>query len=350
MKKLVISILTAILVFGVLLSTVQASPDGPLTESFTAEGSYDVVANGVGLFDNSSGTISLNVPGSVVEAFLYWAGWDNISGSDDTVSFSVDGGSATSLTADRIFGPDFFWNDSTTDYYHYVYAENVTALVVSGSHTYNISDVAMLHNYGAGLMVVYEDLSLPISVVKIYDGLDSGHFRFPDPRGPNTNVTSLEFDPVDYYSDLDIITFVGGTENASRANALWYQSGSGIIPSNLVGEGSATMLDGPPPPYPMGAYDGQEWDTYSISTNVQIGESWACIQLESYNDTVDLGASLLLTSSAFVLTQRLPPPPVGGEIFSANTIELLLPYILSISLIAIVLVAARNRKHHQIPS
>jgi len=343
MKITVSFILIGILMIGVFSVEVWANPDGALTERFSVEGRYDIVANGVGLFGTTSGNIPLNVPGTVVKAFLYWAGFENSSSSDDTVSFSIDGGAATSLTADHVFGPDFWWGFDTTEYYHFVYVENVTPLILTGSHTYNVSDVAMEHNYGAGLMVVYKDPYLPYSIVKILDGLDSAHFQFTPPQGPNTNVTCIQFDDTSDYRDMNITLFVGGVQNDTRANAIWYQTGTGAKPTNLVGEADATMLDGPPYPYPLGAYDGEEWDTYINNIIVQPDDTRACIQIESVENYTHLGASVLLISSAFVLRAM---PPVGGIIIPVNLTELLAPWIILLSLIAVVSVAVIARKRH----
>ena len=314
MKKVTIFILLTVLVLmGVEVRGLWAKPDGELTERFEGVGRYDIVAGGVGLYGTTFGDIDLNVPGTVIQAYLYWAGYDTDPGGDDTVDFAIDGGPATTLIADFIYGPDFWYNPDGVDYYHYVYVEDVTSLVLSGSYTYSITDVDIGHNYGAGLMVVYENPSLPVNTVKIHDGLDSAHFRFIPPQGPDSEVTYVDVGA----GAMGITLFVGGVQHDDRPNAIWYQTGTGPKPTNLVDEPDATELDGPPKPYPLGAYDGVEWDTYTGTIPVPASDTWAGIQIESV-DTEEpygpndegLGCSALFVAAGFVQQRE----SVGGLI------------------------------------
>jgi hypothetical protein len=309
MKKVTILFLSALLLtMSVGIQEVQTKPNGKLTVRFEATGRYDIVAGGVGLHDDESGDILLNVPGAVIQAYLYWAGYDDTSPYiDDAVTFTV-GVSTTPLTADWVYGPDLWFDD----YYQTVYVEDVTSLILTGKHTYSISDFDLAHDYGAGLIVVYEDQSLPYSIVKIYDGLDSFHYAFSDPQGPNSEVTCADFNAVPYDRAMEITLFVGGVQHDDRPNAIWYQTGTDSKPSNLVGEASAKEIDGEEHPYPLGSYDGYEWDTFSFAISVPAGSEWTCVQIESvpkpgsgppYN--YGKGCSALFIASGFVL--KLPP-------------------------------------------
>jgi hypothetical protein len=307
-KKNVISMLAAIFLLTIEVGMYRAiaEPDGPLTVRYEATGRYDIVAGGVGLYESNLGDIILDVPGSVVKAYLYWSGFgSNDINIDNTVIFTV-GSSVNTLTADWTFGPDPWWDGN----YHKVYVEEVTSLILTGINTYTISDVNIEVNYGAGLMVVYEDTNLPYNLVQINDGLDAFHFRFSDPRGPNSDVTSFDFGSASYDRYMDIILFVGGVQHDDRPNAIWYQSGTGSKPDDLVDDPDAIELDGPPWPYPLGAYDGQMWDTYSRTVTVPKSNTWACVQIESVEsydgaENEGLGASALFTAVGFVL--KTPP-------------------------------------------
>jgi len=265
-----------------------------LTLRYEAEGRYALAAGGVGMTNSPSGDILLDVPGTVIQAYLYWGGWDEIGdGGDDTVSLSVDGSVATPLTADETFGPAFWFGN----YERYIYVEDVTSLVQAGAHTYTVSgfDASMSYRDGAGLLVVYEDPSLPWNRIEIKDGLDRFYRPWwnqpPDnPQRGETAVTCFTFEAFPEDRQMDITMFVGGVDisGPDRPNALWYRTGTDAepMPTDLIFEDSdtydpgAVRLEGPPN-YPFRSLDGEEWDTYTNSIPLSAGDTWACIQIES---------------------------------------------------------------------
>ena len=268
-----------------------------LTPRYEAEGRYALVVGGVGTHDSSSGDITLTVPGTVIQAYLYWGGIDEGLLGDDTVSLTVDGGTTTTITADDTYGPLFWCCDV---FYRYVYVEDVTPLVQAGTHTYTVSDFDEMYSQdGAGLMVVYEDPSLPYSRVEIRDGLDRFYRWWYDPlEEPNdpsaeTAVTCFTFEPSPVDRQMDITIFVGGVDisGEDRPTALRYRTGTAIEipPTDMIFEDDDTydplaeLLQGPPDrlPYPFRSLDGSEWDTYTNSIPIDAGDTWACIQIES---------------------------------------------------------------------
>ena len=184
MKKQIIPLLLCMaLLVGVILPLALA--DVNLTSRFDEVGYYGVVTDGVGLKDTTSGDITIDVPGTVVAAYLYWAGIDYLPGGDDSVEFE-----GVAITADESYGPEFWYDDK----YHYVYFEDVTPLVSSGIDTYTVADVELGYkNYGAGLVVVYEDMSLPWARIVLMDGLDGFYFGWGSPLGPNSETVCLQF-------------------------------------------------------------------------------------------------------------------------------------------------------------
>lgn len=291
---------------GAVISLVFA--DAALTDvRFEDIGNYGIVAGGVGLLGFISGDIEIAVPGEVVAAYLYWAGYDTSPGGDDEVDF--DG---VTVTADIVYGPDF-WLDNDPDEYHYVYVEDVTSHVDTGSDTYTVAEVEFDKNYGAGLIVVYEDELLPLAKVTILDGLDSFWFDFSDPRGPNSEVLCLEFDKARYDRDAEMFLLVGGTEHPDRPNTLWTDTGKGAVPDDIITSPSSSNG-----PYPLGGYDGGAWDTYIDTVVIPEGDDWLCVQVESipeyeaeyppdtppYNGR---GNSGVLVAAGFVL-----PLPMGN--------------------------------------
>jgi hypothetical protein len=244
MKRIVSPLITAIFMissFAVLFvgqaPNAYASPDGALSQRFKTEGHYGMVANGVGLNgmnDNDPAadrTFNLNVPGSVIKAYLYWSGHANVPPYDDSdfdeILLTIDGGTTAHLVADFNYGPAY-WLDPNR--HHFVYGEDVTTIVQRGDHTYTVSGegLTFAENHGAGLLVVYEDIDLPYSQVRINDGLDSFYHGFPAPRGPDSETTYFDFDSSIEQRDADIVILAGGVEHDNRPNTIWYKTGTGV--------------------------------------------------------------------------------------------------------------------------
>ena len=297
------SLLLVILLWIPQLVTAEDSVE-VLTVRYQDEGTIALVAGGVGMRYPTGwpsnptpgphrGDIILDVPGTVRQAYLYWGGYDDEQVGDDTVSLTVDG-VTTTITADYTYGPA-----SWSSYYRYVYVEDVTSLVQAGTHTYTVSDFDEMYSRdGAGLMVVYEDPSLPWNRVEIRDGLDRFYrwwYNPPDEPRAETAITCFDFEPSLVDRLMDITMFVAGVDISGqygeRPTALWYRTGTdvGTMPTDIIFEEfegdedhdpQAEELQGPPD-YPFGSLDGSEWDTYTNSIPILAGDTWACIQVES---------------------------------------------------------------------
>jgi hypothetical protein len=308
-----------------LLSIVSAQPtaadDGveTLTNRFSAVGRYGIVAGGVGMVNSSSGDIVLDVPGqAVVAAYLYWGGHDDLGvnppsappggGGDRAIYLDRDhSGSPRRLTANpaHTYGPSYWaW-----DHWRFAYWQDVTSDVRTGLHTYTISGFgpAMTVRDGAGLMVVYEDRTLPNSKVEIKDGLDriyrswtsdkdplDGFLDSTGPRG-ESGVNCFSFDPASVSRELHITILAAGIDTSGlygdRPNSVWYKTGVGRTPVDMLNadvdwnrDPNVVLLDrmpSGPGDYPFTSSSGAEWDTYSKSAEVPAGDAWACFQVES---------------------------------------------------------------------
>jgi hypothetical protein len=294
MKKTKISLLLCtLLMIGVILPLVLA--DVPLTTRYDDVGNYGMTEAGVGLKESASGDITIDFPGTVVVAYLYWACIDVNPGGDNTIDF--DG---TPVTADISYGPEF-WYDN---YYHYVYVKDVTTLLTAPD-TYTVTGMEnVFYRYGAGLVVVYEDPSLPTNRIVLLDGLDSFWFGWTAPLGPNSEVASVTFTSESMDQDVDAFLFVGGTEHDDRPNEIWTATGTGTPSTNLIT--SPTSSGGP---YPLTAADGASWDTYEETVTVPAGDEWLGVQVESIvswetpgdPDLNGRGDSALVLTAGFVL-------------------------------------------------
>ncbi|MHC3128601.1 MAG: DUF3344 domain-containing protein [Candidatus Bathyarchaeota archaeon] len=297
--------LIAFLVMGTIVPVVFA--DGALTvPSFEAIGRISIVSSGVGLNGVDPGTISINVPGtSVIAAYLYWGGHDTgDSAGDDQVTFE-----GTPITADNSY-TDWWYSNQ----YHYIYVAEVTTHVTTGPADYDVGDFGpLVANYGAGLLVVYRDETLPLSKVTILEGLDSFWFNWLNARGPNSEVTYLDFTKSTFNRDIDITLMVGGTEHDNRPNEIWTKTGAGTKPTNLVDPPSAANG-----PYPLWAADGVAWDTFTKTVEIPKGHEWLGVQIESIKswetglNYQGRGDSAVLIAAGFVLPVEGNGKVTGG--------------------------------------
>jgi LPXTG-site transpeptidase (sortase) family protein len=301
------SLLPILLTLLLLAIPFLAAADAPLTTSYSFTGNYGVAVGGIGVSDTGSGDIIIDVPGAPVQAFLYWALHDIETGGDNTISLSVNGGTAISIMADSSFGPDY-WFGADPERYHFVYSADITAFILEGINTYSVSDIGpVIHSYGAGIQVIYEDPALPVTSVGILEGLDSGHVRFAPPRGPNSEVSCVSFSPSSASRTLEFSIFVAGIDVSGdlRPNSFWYQTGTGSTPSNIVDQPGAFEIGG----QPFNSKDGPEWDTYSNSVPFPAGDTHACFQIESVGDIPDLlGASFLWLALGATVPDDVPTP------------------------------------------
>lgn len=298
-----------------------------LVPRFSAEGRLGVVAAGVGMMRNGArgpGTIEIEVPGTAVRAaYLYWSGHGADEAGDGSVTLTraADGESLVVDASDEgggaTYGP-LFWFDG---FYCWVHVGEVTSLIRNGRGEYVVSDFGELleRRNGAGLIVVYEDATLPRTRVLVRDGLDRFHRLWGEgPRGESAvNCIPVGAGVMD--RDLELWMFAAEVvrqgEEEPRPNALWYLTGSSPQPVDLVnapsnGPVTGNLLQGPPGEYPFASRDGLQWDTYHDSVEVPAGDGWVCLQVESAVDLRDVGwrpaSGILLAQAASFSLEHLP--------------------------------------------
>jgi hypothetical protein len=280
-RQLIILMLTTFLLTTTIVPAVLA--DAALTnERFRATGNYNIVAAGVGLEGTTDGTITLDIPttgnSEIIAAYLYWSGYNPDTGGDTTVDFE----SSTVIVIDT-FGADLWYGDN----YCYVHVADVKADIQIGLNTYTIEGVNFARNFGAGIIVIYQTDLLPLAEVIILDGLDNFWFGWPNPRGPNSEVTSFTFDDMDTTRIAEMVLFAGATEHDDRPNKIWTETGPGTPPAptaDLIT--SPSTADGN---YPLIGSDGHSWDTYIDDVTIAANDEWAAVQVESI-DTGEAGA------------------------------------------------------------
>jgi hypothetical protein len=303
-----------------------------LVERFSDQGKYGIVAAGQGMYEGTNpgaGAIEIDVPGtSVVAAYLYWSGFGEDIGGDDTVTLTRQSdGVAATVTATTSYGPRF-WFDG---WEFWVWVAEVTDIVNTGPETYVVSNFGenMERRNGAGLAVVYEDPAGPTTSVLIMDGLDRWYRGWGEgARGESAVYCfSGEGNGVALDTEFTYGMFVGEITREGdpalrkdRPNALWYMTGTvgDTMPTDMVnapedGPVTGTFIQGPPDDYPFWSSDDPQWDTYANSLTVPAGDSWVCIQPESANDPANpdwtpASGITMAIAGAIVIEEPTPTP------------------------------------------
>ncbi len=267
----------------------SASAKGPLTESFGVTGHVGLVTAGVDMNSTTEGEFTIHIPGDPIYAVLYWTGFDRNPGGDPAIDLSIDDGPVHTIIAETTYGPDPWWTleDPT---WHLTYRKAVTHLVSQGTSTLTISDFGpMRYNYGVALAVVYQNDDLPVQKVSILEGLDAAYYKYDSPRGPNSHVAVVDFEPQDLDRFLEYTFLVGGIINNSRLSAIWHRSGTGTAPLNLIDDPQASVIEGIPAP--IGHPVENNMDIYTNRREIKSGDSYAAFQIESVGDVPDYHAA-----------------------------------------------------------
>lgn len=290
-----------------LICNVIFSQDIELYKQFN--GSYDYLAfgntlnedeNGTGrpctILTSSSANFSLNSGQVVVAAYLYWAG----SGTGDfNVTFNQ-----VPITATRTFNMVYSQNGIDYDYFA-AFADVTQQIQITGNGNYTLADLdltGVISSYcnppgtgtnfgGWAVTVVYEDPSLPIRQVNVFDGLEA----------VNRNNQILEI-------TLDNLMVIDPT-GAKIGLLAW--EGDREIAVNETLQINGNILSNSLNP-PDNAFNGtnsftgsntlynMDIDVYSISNYLNAGDTSAVIQLTSGQDFV------MINNIITVLNTELP--------------------------------------------
>ena len=305
---------------GILLLLLPFSLQAQQVELFTQHnGNYDYLAfgntlnpaeNGDGvceILEESSAQFELQPGQRLIAAYLYWAG----SGTGD---FEVEL-NGNVIKAERQFAFDF---DNQGQNYQYfgAMAEVTELLDRSGTTDYLFSGLDLADviesfcinatNFGGwSVTVVYEDLSLPLNQVAIFDGFESV-------SGGNTTL-DIEL------NNLDVLDNIG-----AKIGFLAWEGDSGLAVDETLRINGA-ILSNPPLNPANNAFNGtnsftgsdelynMDIDVYSIENNINPGDTQALIQLTSGQDLV------IVHNIVTVLNTELPDATI--EIALAEEIK-----------------------------
>ncbi len=296
-----------------LIYNVALSQDISLYQQFNGHYDYIAFGNTLNIEENGSNSdctilttsgayFNLEPQQEIVAAYLYWAG----SGPGDfEISFNQ-----VPLSAERTF--NLLYTQGDTEYSFFSAFADVTDEMRSiGNGYYAVSELDLttvipdycasgLNFGGWAVTVIYEDPSLPLNQVNVFDGLES----------VNRNNVTLEI-TIDNLLVLE-------TEGAKIGFLAW--EGDREISVNESLRINGNILSNPPLNPADNAFNGtnsftgsdthhnMDIDFYSISNYVNTGDTSANIQLTSGQDFV------MINNIITVLNTELPDATISGDI------------------------------------
>ncbi|MBO6880392.1 MAG: gliding motility-associated C-terminal domain-containing protein [Winogradskyella sp.] len=283
--------------FGVTIPLF--AQDISLFQQFNGRYDYVAIGNTLNIQENgsfvpciietsSSADLNLDVDQNVVAAYLYWAG----SGPGDfdiTLNGSPVSAERTfsdSLDAERIFFAAF---------------ADVTSIISNeGNGTYTISDFDLTNvigpycstgtNFGGwAISIIYEDDSLPLNQLNVYDGLQSVP-TFLSITLDNLNVLDNEDAKIGFIAWEGDSALAVNEQLTINGNVI---SNPPLNPANNAFNGTNSFT---------GASDmyNMDIDVYNIQNNISIGDTSATISLTSGQDFV------MINNIITVLNSQLP--------------------------------------------
>lgn len=226
---------------------------------------------------SSSSAAQLNMSSSdrIVRAYLYWAG----SGDGD-FQVNLNG---NPLTADRTFSHARFFSPNTFTYFS-AFKDITSYVQATGNGTYTLSDLDIsafeaLHysrktNFaGWAILIVYENPSLTLNQLNIYDGLQG----VPDALQINLtnlfvlNNTNAKAGFIAWEGDSQLPTETFSVNNIAISNAM--NPINNVFNSTNSITGSNTLYN-------------MDLDVYEIDNYVAIGDTSASITLSSSQDFI----------------------------------------------------------------
>ncbi|PZD78253.1 gliding motility-associated C-terminal domain-containing protein [Mesonia sp. K7] len=300
-----------------------------ITQFTQFNGNYDYTAIGATLNQdennltstcviNTGATATLNLlPTQTIEAaYLYWAGSGN---GDYTVKLNnVD------IVVNKTFLYDFVSNDGNTYHFFAAFSDITSQVQTTGNGNYTLTDLDLnaaiqpncsnRTNFGGwSIIVVYEDLTLPLNQISIYDGL----------QGVNVSNNNLQI----VLNNLNVIDNEGakigflaweGDENLAVNETLRLNGNilsNTLNPANNAFNGTNSFTND------IDFYN-MDLDVYDVENYINIGDNSATIELTSGQDFI------MINNVVTVFNSTLPDPAVtiGNVSNNCNDREITVDY------------------------
>ena len=309
-----------IICFLLFVVTIPLSAqDVSLFQQFNGRYDYVAIGNTLNTVENgpfgpcviqtsSSADLNLSPTQNIVAAYLYWAG----SGAGDfditlnQTPISAERTFSDSLDAERIFFAAF--------------ADVTSIISYEGNGTYTISDFDLTNvigpycdtgtNFGGwAISIIYQDDSLPLNQLNVYDGLQSVP-TFLSITLDNLNVLDNEDAKIGFIAWEGDSSLAVNEQLTINGNVI---SNPPFNPANNAFNGTNSFT---------GATDmfNMDIDVYNIQDNISIGDTSATIALTSGQDFV------MINNIITVLNSQLPDATITVDDYMVscgdNSIEL----------------------------
>ena len=304
-----------------LIPTILFAQEITLFQQFNGQFDYLSFGNTLNIGENGSTTDCIILSESsadfellagqqVVAAYLYWAG----SGNGD-FEVSLNG---IPVVSERDFNFSFINNNNEYDFF--AAFANVTSIVSTmGNTTYSLSDLDLLEaiqpfcqinggnstNFGGwSITLIYEDASLPLNQVSIFDGLEAVY-------AGNNNIT-IELNNLNVLDNTGAkIGFLSWEGDSSIANNETLSINGNIL-SNLPLNPQNNAFNSTNSFTNSSELYNMDIDFYNIENNINPGDTSAIIQLTSSQDLV------MVNNIVTVLNTELPDATIEIDFLTGN--------------------------------
>lgn len=318
------------IVFLFVFTIPSYAQDIELFEQFNGRYDYTAIGNTLNPFENnlddsfcfplesSSADLELSDSTVITAAYLYWAG----SGTGDTNvmlnGFSVD--------ADDTYTVDYVEVGGTLTYFS-CYADITSFIISEGNTTYELSNLDITEalttndrycsnrtNFaGWSIYIVYENASLPLNQVNLYQGLEIIN------RNNQEKIINID--------NLNVIDNVG-----AKIGFLAWEGDNSLnfgeslsINNNIIANPPLNLSDN--------AFNGTntftnsntfyncDLDVYDIQDNIAIGDTSASIKLTTgdFDDNGQFRADLIIINNIItVLNSQLPDATIVLEDYNVD--------------------------------
>ena len=315
MKKLLLLFLTIFTFCGVQMN----AQDVEIFQQFNGRYDYVAFGNTLNIVENtnpggpdppcniltsSSAPFVLQPDQTIISASLYWAG----SGTGD-FQVLLNG---TQITAERTFA------DSLSEelVYFAAYADVTDLITSTGNGMYTLSDLDLTEviaaycgnttNFGGwAINVIYEDDSLPLNQVSVFDGLESVSAVNNNLSIPLQNVNVLDVDG----AKIGFLSWEGDMSLNNNETLLV----NGNLISNPPLNPSDNAFNGTNSFTGSGTQYNMDIDFYSIENNISPGDTSVQINLTSSQDFV------MINNVITVLNSQLPDATISLDTVVADT-------------------------------
>jgi len=226
--------------------SAAAQTDVTLSQVWTRTGAYDFVYAGKGVLKRKAGasTLTLEIPGNPVAAFLYIAGSDipnqpgrHFPAGDTKVTVVVRNASGTRT-----------YTDVAVPYHGgsaFINRLDISGDVVQGTNAITISKYNLNHPEGAVAIAVYETGGTERTRVELFEGADAGYYPKKPPIGPDSEVILSSFDAADSQREGRVVMALCGLQN-NRGDEVFLYNGQGAPGAGLAdtdGDGLIDIVD-----------------------------------------------------------------------------------------------------------